>query len=164
MNVAAHPRCSAYLTGMRVNVHDPAITDWQAAVIVADAAFTDDELEAAGTVSFPSGSNNERDGARILGSLEALMRDRTKMRLPKPEMEALKAFLGARGVKVSKLGGSGDFWRVAQILWPDHVKRTAKGRLEDLLWQIRQMTKKQRSTAQKHAHEIPVEFKAGGAA
>jgi hypothetical protein len=161
--IAQFPRSAAYIKACGVKLDDPGLLDIDYAIILAEEAFTDEELVAAGTVDFGSGPLRQRDGTAILAALDALLRNRPARHKAKPvrfladaEFEALKAYFGSRGVKASRLVTHEDFYSVAEILWPEHVVRSE--RLDDLLSQIRAMTKKQRQSARSRLHLVPKRF------
>ncbi|OIN06119.1 hypothetical protein BFS86_19640 [Shewanella algae] len=143
MSIHSFPRCAGYLKGMRVKLNDPAMTDYWFAVIVADAAFDDDELVKAGTVNFDT-----MRGEEILAGLETLFPNRKRQTKNKHQgawFDSLKACLGVRGVKVSSLKTDDEYWEVAMLLWPSVIKRNETGHIGGILSQIQSMSKKQRS-------------------
>jgi hypothetical protein len=163
--IAQFPRSQAYLIGAGVRPAElTALPDYWAAVILAECAFTDEELMEAGTVDFGSGPIAGRDGTAILGALDTLLRTRQPRRKTKPtgisgaDMESLKAFFGSRGIKAGKLVTDAHFWTVATTLWPAHVKRVEGHLLVDLLRQIKGMSKKQRQSGRAHVASVPAHF------
>tara|TARA_R100000365_G_C2748614_1_gene80773 strand:- start:15754 stop:16236 length:483 start_codon:yes stop_codon:yes gene_type:complete len=160
MIAASFPRSAAYLRGMGVTAGDYGMTPLWCAVMVADAAFKDEELAGAG-ISF-TGRERQEDGTELLGRLEALFSTRkpTAIYAPKAareDMDSLRAFLGSRGVKTSHLETDDHYWRVAKAMWPA-IRRGQGATLSDLTNQLRGMTKNQRKAAKRHA--IPAEFRA----
>lgn len=152
MSIHQFPRCAAYLKGMRVNLNDPEMTDYWFAVILGDR-ISGDVLDRAG-VRFERGV---RDGQKLLQGIEQILAQglhRTKVNAS----EALKAFIGARGIKASKLKTIQDFWKVAAILWPEHFKGKI-GSLDQLETQIRSLSKKQRQAARQNVMRVPAELR-----
>ncbi len=155
VTIANYPRCAAYLRGMRVKLDDPEMTDYWFASILSDG-WTDDALTDAGTINFDTMS-----GAELLTAFEVLLAD--KKRAAKPahaDMESLKAFLGSRGVKVSKLPDDAAYWYVASVLWPDTIRAGAMGTLSELGAIIRRMPKKARQAARANLRDVPSEWRA----
>lgn len=153
LTIDRFPRCRAYLKAMYVRFDDPQLTDYWCAVILADA-FSDGELVAAGV------DYGRRNGAAILGGLEALFGARKAKRVSHDDLESLKAFLGSRWVKVSKLPDDAAYWRAATILWPEKIKSGSTGSLGDLVALIRSMPKKARQAARANLCNVPLEWRA----
>lgn len=153
MSVHQHPKCAAYLKGMRVNLNDPEMTDYWFACILGDR-IPGDVLEKEG-VKFERG---ERDGQKLLKGLERILAHGLH-RVNVQASEALKAFIGSRGVKASKLKTIEDFWKVAAILWPQHFKGKI-GSLDQLEAHIRSLSKKQRQAARENLVRVHAEFRA----
>lgn len=153
MSIHQFPRCAAYLKGMRVNLNDPEMTDYWFAVILGDR-IAGDVLDKEG-VKF---ERDLRDGQKLLNSLERILVNGLH-RLNAQASEALKAFFGSRGVKASKLKTIEDFWKVAAILWPQHIKGKI-GSLDQLEAHIRSLSKKQRQAARENLNRVPAEFRA----
>ncbi|MFD1199548.1 hypothetical protein ACFQ3K_14675 [Brucella gallinifaecis] len=152
MSIHQFPRCAAYLKGMRVNLNDPEMTDYWFAVILGDR-MPKEELERDG-INF---NRHERDGIKLLQGIERILvegRNKSKVWAS----EALKAFIGSRGVKASKLKTIEDFWKVAAILWPQHIKGKI-GSLDQLEAHIRSLSKKQRQAARENLKRVPAEFR-----
>ena len=150
MALHSFPRCTAYLKAMRCRLDDPEMTDYAWAVVLSDA-WTDDELVAVGTVNFDT-----MTGDQLLPELEKLLAVKAQSAPLSPaDAESLKAFIGARGVKVSSLTAPEDYWHVASILWPHTVKQGERGKLKSLLCKIRGMTKAQRRTAAVNIKAVP---------
>lgn len=154
MALADFPRCAGYLKAMYVKPErDPGLTDYWCAVILADA-FTDEELAERGTVNFET-----MDGTALLGEFEKLLAERKRApKIDRADMESLKAFLGSRGVKVSKLKGDDDYRMAARALWGDRIDERAG--LRDMLDTLRKMTKRQRQEARDNLHKLPPEWRA----
>lgn len=152
MSIHQFPRCAAYLKGMRVNLSDPEMNDFWFAVILGDR-IPGDVLEKAG-VRFERG---DRDGQKLLQGMEQILAQGLH-RTGAQASEALKAFIGSRGVKASKLKTTQDFWKVATILWPEHFKGK-NGSLDQLEKQIRSLSKKQRQAARQNVMHVPAELR-----
>ncbi len=152
MSIHEYPRCAAYLKGMRVNLSDPEMNDFWFAVILGDR-IPGDVLEKEG-VRFERGN---RDGQKLLQGMEQILAQGLH-RTGVQASEALKAFIGSRGVKASKLKTIQDFWKVAAILWPDHFKGKI-GTLDQLEKQIRSFSKKQRQAARQNVNRVPAEWR-----
>lgn len=141
IDLSAHPRCRSYLGALKVSLSEPGLSEYHAALIVADS-FRDEDLTRFGKVNFWT-----MGGRECLDGMEAFLAQRRKgktPRLPKPDFERLKAFLGAQGIKTSALKGDDAFWNAAIKLWPDHIERTENATLAGLLHQISSIPKKQR--------------------
>lgn len=152
MSIHEYPRCAAYLKGMMVNLSDPEMNDFWFAVILGDR-IAGDVLDRAG-VSFERGM---RDGQKLLQGIEQILAQGLH-RTGAQASEALKAFIGSRGVKASRLKTVQDFWKVAAILWPEHFKGKI-GSLDQLETQIRSLSKKQRQAARQNVMHIPAELR-----
>ena len=152
MSIHQFPRCAAYLKGMRVNLNDPEMTDYWFAVILGDR-IAGDVLDRAG-VRFERGM---RDGQKLLQGIEQILAQGLH-RTGVQASEALKAFIGSRGVKASKLKTIQDFWKVAEILWPEHFEDKI-GSLDQLETQIRSLSKKQRQAARQNVMRVPAELR-----
>lgn len=152
MSIHQFPRCAAYLKGMRVNLSDPEMNDYWFAVILGDR-IPGDVLDRAG-VRFERGM---RDGQKLLQGIEQILAQGLH-RTGVQASEALKAFIGSRGVKASKLKTIQDFWKVAAILWPEHFKGKI-GSLDQLEKQIRSLSKKQRQAARQNVMHVPAELR-----
>jgi hypothetical protein len=153
------PRCAAYLKAMRFRLDDEAMTDYGWAVALSEN-WTDEFLVADGRVNFDT-----MDGAAILTEFERLFREGQATGgkgeahgLSHPDMEALKAYFGSRGIKASRLKSDDDFWIVAHILWPSHVGESQRGPLRSLLTIIRGMSKKERQTARGRVQHVPARY------
>lgn len=161
MAIAEYPRCAGYLKAMRFKLDDPKMTDYGWAVALSEN-WTDEFLVADGRVNFDT-----MDGPSILVEFERLLRDgdpKRKSGLSRDGMERLKAFLGSRGIKVSALKGSGDYWHVASILWPHTIKGESTGSFGALLNAIAGMPKPKRQAARENLRKVPERWRAGGAA
>ena len=163
MAIHDFPRCAAYLRASNYRLQDDSMSDTAWAVCVSEA-FTDEYLVEVGTVSF-----EEMDGARLLAEFEALMARQMAERsarqaehgLSPADMERLKGFFGARGIKVSKFKSEADYWKAGSILWPDIVAKPAGRSLADLLAVIAGMPTKFRSSlASANARKIPAGWRA----
>lgn len=152
MSIHEYQRCAAYLKGMRINLNDPEMNDFWFAVILGDR-IQGDVLEKAG-VHFERGN---RDGQKLLQGMEQILAEGLH-RTGAQASEALKAFIGSRGVKASKLKTIQDFWKVAAILWPEHFKGKI-GTLDQLEKQIRSLSKKQRQAARQNVNRVPAEWR-----
>lgn len=112
------PRCFAYLKAMRVPIGDPEMTDYWAAVSMADA-FSDDRLAKLGTISFDT-----MTGRQLLKAFEKILAQKPKQqrRNLKPvsavdeirgaasEAEIIAAMTPKGGWKASTLAGWGIAW------------------------------------------------------
>lgn len=152
MSIHDFPRCAAYLKGMRVKLDDPEMNDFWFAVILGDR-IPGDVLERAG-VRFERGM---RDGQKLLQGLERILAEGFRRKKCQAS-DALKAFIGSRGIKASKIKTIEDFWKVAAILWPEHIKGE-NGSLDQLEAQIRSLSKKQRQSARQNVKNVPAEFR-----
>lgn len=169
MNISAYPLCAKRLHFQRANLSEDGFNEYWAAVNVADECV-DSELERFGGIDFSD--HSPENGARLLSRLEAfLSQKRTARRPTKDDGEAftvssVKAFLGANGVKVSKVeGGVSGYWTVAEILWPDHIKAEDKqGAREDvftLRFQLTRIPKKKRGKiAKSNLERLPAQVRA----
>jgi len=143
MSIYSFPRCAGYLKAMRVRLDDPDMTDYWFAAILSEG-FTDEELTKAGTIDF-----SRMTGDELLSAFEQMLVDKRSAhpKLPKHDMESLKAFFGSRGVKASRLQSDDDFWICAGLMWGGVVKRSDGAPLSELLFQLRHMSKSQRRRA-----------------
>lgn len=153
-----YPRCRAYLKAMHVSLDEPAMSDFWAAVILADAIPEEQLIEAG--LDLGTGPVAQRDGGKMLGCIEGVLGRQKAKQIAHDDMESLKAFLGSRGVKVSKLPDEAAFWRVASILWPETVREGREGPLGELVGLIRTMTKKGRQAARQNIAKVPAEWRA----
>ena len=153
MSIHQYPRCAAYLKGMRVNLKDQEMSDYWFACILGDR-ISGEVLERE-NVKFERGY---RDGQTLLQGLERILVHGLH-RVNAQASEALKAFIGSRGVKASKLKTIEDFWKVAAILWPQHFKGKI-GSLDQLEAHIRSLSKEQRQAARENLSRVPAEFRA----
>ena len=151
------PRCAAYLNGMGCRLEQFPVSDYYAAVILADA-FGDADFEAANV------DYSNTPGSRLLIAIERMFYSRKVSRLQKPAQELsesmnaqLMAFLGSRGVKTSMLANDDEIWKAAMILWPT-LRREEK--LEGLVWQIRSFSKAKRKIANANVKNLPDKWKA----
>lgn len=150
INVSAHPFCAARLKFQRCDLNEASFTKFWAAVNVA-TDLDDDELTEFGGFDFRDRS--DENGEHLLARLELFIR--TKVGSAKkaksdvngmtPAEHSIRAFLGANGVKVSKLDGIDDYWKAARILWGDLVDENPKVRdVYTLVFQLNGIPKKQR--------------------
>jgi hypothetical protein len=153
-----YPRCQAYLKAMGVRLDEPAMTDFWAAVTLADQ-MPEEDLRAVG---FDPGTGPiaNRDAAGMLESIETALDRKRSVSVKLDDMESLKAFLGSRGVKVSNLPDEAAYWYVASILWPATVRKGRTGNLTALVSLIRAMPKKQRQSARRNIMRVPQEWRA----
>lgn len=153
MSIHDFPRCAGYLKAMRVNINDPEMTDYWFGVVVSDA-FTDAQLIKDGSINFETMA-----GDKILSEFERLLADMAQRRANNaPAPESLKALLGSRGVKVSRLDTADDYWQVACLLWPTVIRRGSDNSFQALMDQIKAMSKKQRKAAC-NRNAIPTEWR-----
>jgi len=155
MAITEYPRCAGYLKAMRFRLDDPAMTDYGWAVALSEN-WTDEFLVEDGRVNFDT-----MDGPSILVEFERLLRDgrqATANGLSPDDMDSLKAFLGSRGVKVSKLQGDDDYRKAARVLWGKQIG--VKASLSELLATIRKMSKRQRQEARTNIQKLPPEWRA----
>ena len=157
-NLNAYPRCAAYLKSMNCRVDQFPISDYYAAVILADT-FEDADFEARGI------DYSVNSGSEILSTIESMFLGKKSPAKPAVAQSAagmgesdrrrLMAFLGSRGVRTSMLKTDRDIIDAAEILWP-----TIKGEQDcaRLLERIRPMSKAQRKTA--NAKNLPDKWKA----
>lgn len=135
----SYPRCKRRLDLNFTRYDDPAMSNYWAAVIVAD--FCQDEaLTEFGGFNFDDKS--AANGARLLYRLEQLLKAGKRKVIKFVPDQALVSLLGSRGVKTSELKTADDFWRVGQTLFPGFVSRTKS--IHDLAYQIRKIPKKKR--------------------
>lgn len=154
MAVHDFPRCSAYLKASNFRLEDASMSDMAWAVVMS-TAFTDEELVEDGRVSF-----ERMTGDAILGEFERLMGTRRRIGDDFAGIESLKAFIGARGVKVSALKSEAEYWQVARILWPHAVKRNDSGSLAVLHGKIKSLSKKSRQSARENLRKVPAAWRA----
>jgi len=146
------PRCAAYLKGMGVNVEKHPISNYYAAVILADK-FEESEYEEH-KIDFSLNS-----GTELLAAIERMFFSKKVSKAQKPQEKLsdgdyirLMAFIGSRGVKTSELLKSDDIWKAAMILWPK-IKRGTD--LNDLFLQIKMFSKAQRKVANENIKNLP---------
>lgn len=149
--IGRFPRCASYLKGMGVNVEKHPISNYYAAVILADK-FDDAKYEKH-KVDFSSCS-----GSELLTVIERMFYSAKLDRLKKPAwlseslMVQLMAFLGSRGVKTSMLENDDDVWKAALTLWP---KLKKSGDMANLVDQIKSFSKAQRKVANENLKKLP---------
>lgn len=155
MAITEYPRCAGYLKAMRFKLDDPSMTDYGWAVALSEN-WTDEFLVEDGRVNFDT-----MDGPSILVEFERLLREAKHVSiagLSPDDMDSLKAFLGSRGVKVSKLQSDDDYRKAARVLWGKQIGEKAS--LCELVDTLRNMTKRQRQEARANAHKLPSEWRA----
>ena len=161
MSIHSFPRCAAYLKCAKYQLNDPEMTDYGWAVALSHT-WSDEELIADGRVNFDMMS-----GTAILTEFERLFRDGWKQKkaevstfaMPAADMDKLRAFLGSRGIKTSLLTKDA-YWEVASILWPHHVTNDPSKPLDDLLFILSKMSKKQRQSANENRKKVPPQWRA----
>ncbi|KEA07155.1 hypothetical protein [Rhizobium rhizogenes] len=168
INVSGFPLCSKRLQFQRAKLTEESMTIYWAAVAVA-ADLDDEKLTNFGGFDFNDMS--DENGSKLLGRLEQFIRSglAAKARsdqggLSEAEV-SVRAFLGANGVKVSRLKSLDDYWKAATTLWSDHIEASPKVRdIYTLRFQISKISKKQRSKkARANVSKLPAEWRAGGA-
>jgi hypothetical protein len=167
INVSAYPFCAKRLAFQYANLSDPAFTSYWAAVSIAED-FSDEKLAEYGGFNFDNRS--EANGYFLLGRLEKFIRSTvSSVKAAKSDKGGMseaevsvRAFLGANGVKVSKLNGVMDYWTAAMTLWPVHITPTQKNQdVHTLRFQINKIPKKARGRlARKNAEGLPVTWRA----
>lgn len=165
INVTSFPMCAKRLEFQRVQLDDPAMTTYWAAVNVA-SNISDEKLAEFGGFDFDDRS--EENGLRLLSRLEKYIRQGRDVQAKSDiggmtEAEnSVRAFLGAFGVKVSRLSGIEDYWTAARILWPAGIEDRPKIKdVYTLRFQISRLSKKQRSkSARENRGKLPVQWQA----
>jgi len=150
INVAGFPLCAKRLQFQRAKLNEVGMTSYWAAVCVA-SDIDDEKLVAFGGFDFNDMS--EDNGRKLLGRLEQFISAGLDAKKAKSDTGSLtaaemsvRAFLGANGVKVSKLSGIDDYWTAARALWGDKIEASPKVRdAYTLAFQINRIVKKQRS-------------------
>ena len=139
VDLYSFPRCASYLGAVDERaLKAPEVTQYWAAVIIADAMPTS-QLESSGFV-WPDG---ERDAAQILSGLErALSAGKVTKDLVGADLASFKSFIGARGIKVSRLRGNTELLTAVKLLWPEICGCCES--LKDAHSKIKGMTKRQR--------------------
>lgn len=142
MNVSRFPRCAVKLRYQKVNLSDPLMNHYWAAVNVA-FDFRDAELAEFGGFDFSK--VNDENGKKLMSRLEAFMVHREQRRAENYAFanDYLRAKLGAYGVKTSQLRSENDYWVACEILFAGKVSR--EGGFTSLLGQINEITKKERA-------------------
>lgn len=163
IDIAKYPLCAKRLEFQRANLNDPAFNAYWAAVCIAED-FSDDKLANVGGMNF--NNRSEANGYMLLEKLESLIKSsaRAEAKSNKGGLSAaevsVRAFLGANGIKVSKLNGLVDFWTAAITMWPGHVS-PVQSDMETLHFQINKIQKKQRSKmARKNLAGLPATWRA----
>lgn len=167
VNVSSYPFCAARLNWNFTRLDDPLMKPYWAAVIVADWC-DDEEMEKFGGFDF--NDRSDENGQKLLARLEQFLRagNGKKTLSASGDMSAAEAsvrsYLGANGVKVSKLDGLDDYWTAALTLWPDHVERKPKVRdIYTLRFQLDRIPKKKRpKIARSNLLRLPTEWCARG--
>ena len=166
VNVASYPLCAKRLQFQRAKLNDDGMTHYWAAVAVA-SDLDDEKLTKFGGFDFNDMS--EDNGRKLLGRLEQFIKVGLANRKAKSDAGnmaaaemSVRAFLGANGVKVSKLNGIEDYWRASRILWGDLVEENPKVRdVYTLVFQLKQIPKKKRpKTARANVSKLPQEWRA----
>lgn len=164
IDLAKYPLCAKRLRFQRANLNDHAFNAYWASVCIAED-FSDDKLANIGGMNFSNRS--EANGYLLLEKLEKLIKSsaRAEAKSDKGGLSAaevsVRAFLGANGVKTSKLNGLADYWTAAITLWPGHVSPAQAG-MEALHFQINKIPKKQRSKlARQNLAGLPTTWRAG---
>lgn len=150
INISGYPLCAKRLQFLRAKLNDDGMTSYWAAVAVA-TDLDDEKLTKFGGFNFNDMS--EDNGQKLLGRLEQFIRSGLANRKAKSDAgnmtaaeTSVRAFLGANGVKVSKLSGVDDYWTAARTLWGDKIETSPKVRdAYTLTFQINRIAKKQRS-------------------
>ncbi|MBN7804869.1 hypothetical protein JZX86_05760 [Agrobacterium rosae] len=142
LNVSAYPLCATRLRFQRADLNDPLMNHYWAAICVADE-IRDRELADFGGFNF--NTRTDENGRELLSNLEKLLAKRQQNRAANSSFASneLRAMLGARGIKTSKLESENHYWAVAEILFAGRIQRT--GGMSDLLLQICRINKKDRA-------------------
>lgn len=142
LNVSAYPLCATRLRFQRADLNDPLMNHYWAAVCVADE-IRDRDLADFGGFNF--NTRTDENGRELPSNLEKLLAKRQQNRAANSSFASneLRAMLGARGIKTSKLESENDYWTVAETLFAGRIKRT--GGMSDLLLQICRINKKDRA-------------------
>lgn len=169
LNVSAYAFCAARLEFNRTDLKDPLMTKYWAAVIVAEP-IADEKLAKFGGFDFSDRS--DENGDKLLSRLEYFLRQHKAKDALSDENgmsvaeASVRSYLGANGVKVSKLDGLDDYWTAATALWPDHIE--TKPRLKDiytLRFQLDRIPRKQRpKIAKSNLARLPDDWNARAAA
>lgn len=169
VNVSAFPFCAKRLEWNYTDLKDPAMTKYWAAVVVAEPL---DDAELAKFGGFDFSDMSDENGSKLLGRLEQfLCQHNGKKALSdhggmSTAEASVRAFLGANGVKVSKLGGLEDYWTAATTLWPGLIE--TKPRIKDiytLRFQLDRIPRKQRpKVARSNLRNLPAPWNARTAA
>lgn len=159
INVSAYPLCAKKLKFQRVNLDEPTMTKFWAAVCVADDCL-DEQLTDFGGFDF--NDRSPENGGRLLKRLEEFLAQR-QQRYAKNSVRAkladdgLIAMLGSRGIKTSMLKSEDDYWTAAEILFSGRIKRN--GGLTSLYTQIHAIPKKQRKAlANENLRKLPADW------
>lgn len=168
LNVSAYPFCAKRLEWNRTDLRDPSMTKYWAAVIVA-GPLEDEDLAKFGGFNFSDMS--DENGDKLLGRLEQFLRQHNGKKALSDQggMSAAEAsvrsFLGANGVKVSKLDGLDEYWIAATTLWPGLIE--TKPRIKDiytLRFQLDRIPRKKRpKIAKANLAKLPAAWCARGA-
>lgn len=156
ISMAKFPRCAKRLEFQRANLTEAGMTEYWAAVCLADQ-FTNHELSEHGGINFADKSVD--NGRKLLGIFEKLLLEREQRRVAHVGFshDGLRAMFGARGVKTSNLGGEGDYWTVGETLFPGHIKRD--GGMTELYSQILRISKKERKRlATANLRRLPLDW------
>lgn len=150
INVSGFPLCAKRLQFQRAKLNEEAMTPYWAAVCVA---FDIDDEKLVEFGGFDFNDMSEDNGRKLLGRLEQFIAAGLSAKKAKTDTGGItaaeisvRAFLGANGVKVSKLSGIDDYWTAAYALWSDEIEVKPKVRdAYTLVFQINRIAKKQRS-------------------
>jgi hypothetical protein len=166
ISLAAYPLCAKRLEFQKANLNEEGFNAYWAAVSVA-SELNDEKLAAYGGFNFDL--RTEANGYKLLGRLEQFIKGSVRQAskaksdvggLSEAEV-SVRAFLGANGVKVSRLNGLSDFWTAAMTLWPGHVLPSRNSEMADLRFQISKIAKKQRSKmAHMNVSALPATWRA----
>jgi hypothetical protein len=157
MAVHDFPRCSAYLKGMGIRLHDPEMQDKHFAWLLGDAAFSEDELDDMGAKGLPSW-----EWGQVLPAMERRFEERGRSRRNKPKLSTeqwnrLHGMMACYGLKGSRLKGSKNCIEAAQALWPEDIPKSADARRVFEI--LNAMPKKQRSrVARSNLENVPKRF------
>lgn len=156
LNVSAYPLCAAKLKFQHVNLNEPLMTHYWAAVCVA-SDMRDEELAEHGGFNFQS--KTEENGRKLLSELEKVLRKRSQRRVANYGFahDGLRSMLGARGVKTSMLKSEDDYWTAAEALFPGYITRG--GGMTQLYVQINSIPKKRRQALGfSNLKNLPIEW------
>lgn len=156
INVSGYPLCAKRLQFQKANLSDEAMTKYWAAVCVA---FDIPDVQLTQFGGFDFGDMSDKNGGALLSHLEKFLGERGKRAVANYGFasEGLKALIGARGIKTSRLKSEDDYWTAAETLFPGCIDRN--GGFTSLYVQIHSIPKKKRSKLMaENLHRIPVEW------